>query len=144
MDIILTQIDFGEIIATKRIGIIRQKIENFSHTLSIMKGREYIPDGGDYAFIVSLPFVRKVRLIPNSIMYMLKKNSIELIFYKEKNLRDIPGLGSRAENKLKMAGIYTIKDLLECNSKIIASKIMGIGEITIYKWKQAAIHIIKK
>ena len=59
-------------------------------------------------------------------------------------LTDIKGIGQKIEAKLKKTNIHTIQDLLDCDSKATASKIKGIGEVSINKWKKSARQILSK
>lgn len=138
----------GEVILDR--GHIPNKIIHFSNWLLSMKGNEYNPDRGDYAFIIT-----QSSTIPKKSMDILEEHNIELFVYKTPKINenilikaekyeliDIPGIGSPRVKRLNTAGIYTIRDLLECNSKIIAQKIRGIGVATLDRWKQNAKQII--
>ncbi len=59
-------------------------------------------------------------------------------------LTDIKGIGQKIEAKLKKTNIHTIQDLLDCDSKATASKIKGVGEVSINKWKNSARQILSK
>lgn len=134
---------FGEIAFSNRF--ITKKTENFANWLLSLKGNEYNPDKGDSAFIITQSSV-----IPRKAMEILKKHNIELIIYTPKqnqmfsikeekySLSVIPGLGSLRIKKLNSVGIYSVRDLLICNSRIIARQIPGIGEATLNKLKQSA------
>jgi len=139
---------FGEIVFNNNTYITK-KIEKFSNWLLSMKGNVYNPNNGDSAFIITQSSV-----IPRKAMDILKKYKIELILYKPKqieiisikeekyNLLDIPGLGLSRIKRLNSVGIYSVRDLLICNSKIIAQQIPGVGAATLNKWKQNAKEIL--
>ncbi|MFX1504030.1 MAG: helix-hairpin-helix domain-containing protein, partial [Promethearchaeota archaeon] len=149
---------FGEATITKRASI-KQKAEKFSNWLLRMKGREYNPDKGDFAFFVCPPDsategtievlnANNIELynfnspLTDQINYQRKKAEEEEseiseiietkeeekieeekpIFIKESryNLEDIPGIGPAYAKKLQESGIHTIKDLLNCSTKIKA------------------------
>ncbi len=172
----------GEVTIMKKAGI-KGKVEKFANWLMRMKGREYEPNKGDYAFFVCLP-----NIITPGAKEVLNDNNIELIEFsspnveelllmregkgeacisnekeaKEKSgeigtgtkefvgfkkeerykLRDVPGIAEKKEQLLNKGGIYSIKDLLNCNSKMLAKQIKGLGEASINKWKQAARQIL--
>ena len=60
------------------------------------------------------------------------------------SLTDVKGIGPKIDAKLKKAGIDTIQDLLNCDSKTIASRIKGIGVVSLNKWKKSAKLILDK
>lgn len=138
---------FGEIAFSNRF--ITKKIENFANWLLSLKGNEYNPDKGDSAFIITQSSV-----IPRKAMDILKKHNIELIIYTPKqnqmfsikeekySLSVIPGLGPLRIKRLNSVGIYSVRDLLICNSRIIARQIPGIGEATLNKLKQSAKEVL--
>ena len=68
----------------------------------------------------------------------------DIIITKETKykLTDVPGIGPAKEKKLNAARIYTIKDLLNCNVKIKAKEISGVGEVSLNKWRQNARQIL--
>ncbi|MHA1273766.1 MAG: helix-hairpin-helix domain-containing protein [Promethearchaeota archaeon] len=57
---------------------------------------------------------------------------------------DIPGMGSAKAKTLNSAGILTIKDLINCNEKILAQQLKGIGVASLNKWKQAARQLLQQ
>ena len=61
---------------------------------------------------------------------------------KNYTLEDIPGVGSVKVKLLNNAGIKNIDDLLNCNPKIIADKIDGLGVKSIEKWIEKAKELI--
>jgi len=75
-----------------------------------------------------------------------KVKAEEVIFVKESrySLENIPGIGPKYAIKLRGAGIHTIKDLLNCSTKIKAKEISGIGEVRLNNWKQNARQILSK
>ena len=75
---------------------------------------------------------------------MKSSSSLTIIKESKYNLKDVPGIGNTKEKLLNSSDIYTIKDLLNCNVKIIAQKTKGIGETSLNKWKQNARQIVEK
>lgn len=59
------------------------KIEKFSNWLLNMKGNEYNPDRGDFAFIITQSSV-----IPRKTMDILKESNIELYRYKTPEINE--------------------------------------------------------
>lgn len=66
------------------------------------------------------------------------ENSIISNKESKSSLTDIQGIGPKIEAKLKKNNIHTIEDLLNCDSKATASRIKGIGEVSLNKWKKSA------
>lgn len=161
---------FGEVTMIKKESM-KQKIEKFANWLLRMQGREYKPDKGDFAFFVSQPNAvtsgakevldaNNIKLFeftsPNIEQLILKnketavikereeEESVIIIKEKKYELTDVPGIGPAKKNKLVSAGIYTIKDLLNCNVKIKAKEISGVGEVSLNKWRQNARQILNE
>ncbi|MHA1284807.1 MAG: helix-hairpin-helix domain-containing protein [Promethearchaeota archaeon] len=74
----------------------------------------------------------------------LEKDREEIIHIKESKykLEDIKGIAKTRADLLRKAGITTVKELINCNSKIIAEKIAGIGKTSLDKWKQHARQLL--
>ncbi len=53
-------------------------------------------------------------------------------------------MGSAKAKTLNSAGILTIKDLINCNEKILAQQLKGIGVASLNKWKQAARQLLQQ
>jgi hypothetical protein len=171
---------FGEATIIKRASM-KQKAEKFSNWLLRMKGREYNPDKGDFAFFICPPDsttegtievlnANNIELynfnspLVDQINYQRKKveeeepeiiETVEAkgkekikkeqpIFVKESryDLEDIPGIGPAYAKKLQESNIHTIKDLLNCSTKIKAKEISGVGEVRLNNWKQNARQIL--
>ena len=170
----------GETTIIKRSSM-KQKAEKFANWLYRMKGREYNPDKGDFAFFVcppnsategtkdvlnannielyyfNSPLVdqinrqrKTIEVKGPKIPEMVEAKEIEeteeeeTVFIKESkyDLEDIPGIGPTYAKKLREAGIHTVKDLLNCSTKIKAKEISGVGEVRLNNWKQNARQII--
>jgi len=170
----------GETTIIKRSSM-KQKAEKFANWLYRMKGREYNPDKGDFAFFVcppnsategtkdvlnannielyyfNSPLVdqinrqrKTIEVKGPKIPEMVEAKEIEeieeeeTVFIKESkyDLEDIPGIGPTYAKKLRKAGIHTVKDLLNCSTKIKAKEISGVGEVRLNNWKQNARQII--
>jgi len=170
----------GETTIIKRSSM-KQKAEKFANWLYRMKGREYNPDKGDFAFFVcppnsategtkdvlnannielyyfNSPLVdqinrqrKTIEVKGPKIPEMVEAKEIEeteeeeTVFIKESKygLEDIPGIGPTYAKKLREAGIHTVKDLLNCSTKIKAKEISGVGEVRLNNWKQNARQII--
>lgn len=169
---------FGEVTITNR-NRMKQKVEKFSDWLYRMRGREYNPGKGDYAFFICPP-----NTITDQSDKILRDNDIELVYYTSpiveqiKNqreegepepefgtpdpsgiiktrkkevliikderykLEDIPGIGPKFAKKLRNGRILSIKDLINCNVKMKAKEIDGIGESRLNSWKQNARQIL--
>ncbi len=171
---------FGEVTMMKKAGM-KEKTEKFANWLYRMKGREYNPGKGDFAFFVCPPNtitkgskdilnsndIELFHFISPNVQQILEQGkkstklskikpiisekeeielegSEELIFAKDEKykLRDVPGIGPKKEALLKKAGIHTIKDLLNCNVKVIANQVSGVGVKSLNNWKQNARQII--
>jgi len=74
---------FGEVSMIQSSNI-KGKVEKFANWLYRMKGREYNPDKGDYAFFVTPP-----GHITSGAEEVLQNNDIDLITYKSLNLEQI-------------------------------------------------------
>ena len=72
----------------------------------------------------------------------IKPDPLIIIKDEKYTLKEVPGIGPATQAKLKKAGINTVQDLINCNSKTTASRIKGIGEVGLNKWKQAARQIL--
>ena len=167
---------FGEATMTQKSGM-KQKVEKFADWLYRMKGREYNPDKGDFAFFVCPP-----NTITKATKEVLEGNNIELFFYNSPNVKqiidqrkksgeiiewkpekeeeeelepifvkeekyrlsDIPGIGPKKEELLRNADIKTLKDLINCNTKVKAPEISGVGIASLNKWKQKARQLLNK
>ena len=170
---------FGEVTMMQKSNM-KQKVEKFANWLFRMKGREYNPEKGDYAFFVCPP-----NSLTRGSREVLESNNIEIFPYISQNieqlqgfgkteeeivcevseeqeikteikaepeitfikeekykLEDIPGIGPKKASALKKAGILTIKDLLNCNVKMKAKEIAGVGEASLNKWRQNARQIL--
>lgn len=69
----------------------------------------------------------------------------EIIGFKKDSkykLSDVPGIGAAKVKLLNKGGINTVKDLINCNSKVVAKQVKGLGEASLNKWKQAARQIM--
>lgn len=173
---------FGEATITNRTRM-KQKVEKFSDWLYRMRGREYNPEKGDFAFFIcppntiteqtdtvlkdnnielfyfSSPIVEQIQHqiekveieveveipeLPGVIEAKTKEQIEEVIFIKEDKykLEDIPGIGPKFAEKLRKAQILSVKDLLNCNVKMKAKEITGIGEARLNNWKQNARQIL--
>ncbi len=138
---------FGEIV-TGYFSV--EKMDKFIEWISIIKGNEYNPDKGDIAFIVgpSQPLTQKsMQIKKNQFLFVnLKDLQTKKEFQiKEEtyNLEEVPGIGHSRVKKLNQAGIHTVKDLLNCNSRLIATQIKGIGAVTINRLKNNAKSFLK-
>ena len=170
----------GETTIIKRSSM-KQKAEKFANWLYRMKGREYNPDKGDFAFFVCPPNsategTKEVLNANNIELYYFnsplvdqinrqrktleveepeisemvetkEKEKIEeeeTIFVKESKykLEDVPGIGPKFAEKLRKAQILSVKDLLNCNVKMKAKEITGIGEARLNNWKQNVRQIL--
>ncbi|MEJ2249372.1 MAG: helix-hairpin-helix domain-containing protein, partial [Candidatus Lokiarchaeota archaeon] len=167
---------FGEVSMINR-SKAKAKVEKFSNWLLRIKGREYKPKKGDFAFFVCPPGSvtkgtqdvleannielfkfdspnveellkqrakkePKGEIEPEVVIPGIQEEELVIIKQSKYNLQDVPGIGPKYANKLKEAEIHTVKDLLECNAKMKAKEIYGIGETRINNWKQNARQIM--
>ncbi|MFX1394291.1 MAG: helix-hairpin-helix domain-containing protein [Promethearchaeota archaeon] len=68
----------------------------------------------------------------------------EILNVIEYTLDDISGIGTGTIKKLEEAGIHTLKDLINCNVKLKAKEIQGVGVTSLNKWKQEAKSLLNK
>ncbi|MFX1452635.1 MAG: helix-hairpin-helix domain-containing protein, partial [Promethearchaeota archaeon] len=68
----------------------------------------------------------------------------EILNVIEYTLDDISGIGPETVKKLIDAGINTLNDLINCNVKVKAKEIQGVGLTSLNKWKQEAKKILNK
>jgi len=96
---------------------------------------------------------KKVNLkkIDSRELFHLKENNqfeksvlYEILNLIEYTLDDISGIGNEKVKKLKDAGIHTLNDLINCNVKVKAKEIQGVGEQSLNKWKQEARKLLNK
>ncbi|MFW9873966.1 MAG: hypothetical protein ACFFG0_12740 [Candidatus Thorarchaeota archaeon] len=68
----------------------------------------------------------------------------EFIVIKEPKykLEDIKGIAKTRADQLRSAGVTSVKELIHCNSLVIAQKIKGVGKPSIDKWKQIAKQLL--
>ena len=97
--------------------------------------------------IEELVKVSKPQLIPEKEPLEVNKEikpKKEIILIKDPkySLEDIKGIGATTAEKLRKAGINTVKELINCNSKTTASEIDRVGKPSIDKWKQIAKQLI--
>jgi len=71
-----------------------------------------------------------------------KQETVIIIKDEKYKLTDIPGIGPAKEKLLNSAGIHTVKELLNCNAKMVAKEFSGLGEVSLNKWRQAAKQIL--
>lgn len=140
---------FGEATIMRKQGM-KQKIEKFSDWLYRMKGREYNPDKGDYAFIICPPD----RITKNS-RQVLEDNNIDLIEFVSLNVDQIEQQGIKQTKLVKEAAIEveTIESAVEDkklgpliivkDEKYKLGDVPGIGPKTEAKLIKAGIHTIK-
>ncbi len=57
-------------------------------------------------------------------------------------LEDIPGIGIKKADLLSKGNIHSIEDLLNCNPKIVAGQVKGLGVASLTKWIQNAKQIL--
>ena len=70
------------------------------------------------------------------------QKKIILIKDPKYSLEDIKGIGATTAEKLRKAGINTVKELINCNSKTTASEIDRVGKTSIDNWKQIAKQLL--
>ncbi|MFX1394744.1 MAG: helix-hairpin-helix domain-containing protein, partial [Promethearchaeota archaeon] len=68
----------------------------------------------------------------------------EILNIIEYTLDDISGIGSGTIKKLEENGIHTLNDLINCNAKVKAKEIKGVGVTSLNKWKQEAKKLLNK
>lgn len=134
---------FGETTMMKK-SRMKQKVEKFSNWLLRMKGREYNPDKGDYAF-----FVCPNERITQSAKDVLDANKIELFSYispiieqiiqqGEKKVKIPKGEIAKTGVEIGEGGSIYIKD-----KKYKLNDVPGIGSKTLEKLNKAGIHSIQ-
>lgn len=75
---------------------------------------------------------------------LMKKEQPQLTLIKDSKytLTDIPGIGKAKVKLLNSANIFTVKDLLNCNVKLVAGQVKGVGVTSLNNWRQNARQII--
>lgn len=71
-----------------------------------------------------------------------KKEEVIILKKDRYKLEDVPGIGPKFAEKLQNAQILSVKDLINCNIKMKAKEITGIGEARLNTWKQNAKQIL--
>lgn len=140
---------FGEATVMRKQGM-KQKIEKYSNWLYRMKGREYKPDKGDYAFFVCPPY-----RITKGSRQVIEDNKIDLIEFISTNVEQIEQQGIKQTKLVKEPAIQVESKKIEIEEKkpepliIIKDEkyklgdVPGIGPKTEAKLKKASIHTIK-
>lgn len=95
--------------------------------------------------IEEMGYMIEESVVPEVMDEEIEEKEEKVIIVKDDRYRleDIPGIGPSFAEKLRKAHILTVKDLLNCNIKMKAKEIVGIGETRLNNWKQNARQILE-
>ncbi|MBD3213513.1 MAG: hypothetical protein GF311_12975 [Candidatus Lokiarchaeota archaeon] len=138
---------FGEVTMIKSSGI-KNKAEKFANWLYRMRGREYKPNKGDYAFFVCPP-----TSVTKGTQEILEANDIELYKFQSTNVQELlrqikekPSEALPEGTKItpeEEGGAGEEEVLFVKESKYSLQDVPGIGPAYAEKLNTAGIHTIK-
>ncbi|MFX1487981.1 MAG: helix-hairpin-helix domain-containing protein [Promethearchaeota archaeon] len=103
---------------------------------------EYSSKNIEELFKVSKPQIIPEHKVSKEIIEQKLEEKVVIIKDSKYSLEDIKGIGATTAEKLRRAGITTLKELINCNSKTTASAIERVGKPSIDKWKQVAKQLL--
>ena len=139
---------FGEATITNRAGM-KQKAEKFSNWLFRMRGREYNPEKGDFAFFICPP-----NTITEQTNKVLKDNDIELFYFNSPIVEQVQRLRENEEGKdldieeetpetTEVIGSQEERVIIVKEDKYKLEDIPGIGSAFADKLKNSNIFTVK-